>query len=97
MVITPVPQLAVTIELPPDRAELHRHQGELGGPDSRALAAGLRAGLAVLSGPAHPSVIAPHVRHRLAANRHGLGTDHGDAVRVLAGRVRLTEIERVAA
>lgn len=51
-------------ELPGD--PLTRH--ELDELYSLALAEGLRAGLAVLSGPAHPSVIPPQVYRRLATD-----------------------------
>jgi 1-phosphofructokinase len=57
-------------------APLSRH--ELDELYSLALAEGLRAGIAVLSGPAHPSVVAPLVYRRLASD---LGAN---GVRVIA-------------
>lgn len=47
-------------------APLSRH--EMDELYSLALAEGLRAGIAVLSGPAHPSVVAPEVYRRLATD-----------------------------
>jgi 1-phosphofructokinase len=59
---------------------LSRH--ELDELYSVALAEGLRAGLAVLSGPAHPSVVAPAVYRRLAAD---LGANGCRVIADLAG------------
>ena len=56
---------------------------EMDEPCSRALAEGLRAGIAVLSGPAGA----------LNVTRHGLGTGRTDAVQVLTERVRLTPVD----
>ncbi|HET6531575.1 MAG TPA: PfkB family carbohydrate kinase [Actinoplanes sp.] len=56
------------------REEIAEHPGdplsrhELDEVFSLALAEGLRAGIAVLSGPAHPSVVSPAVYRRLAAD-----------------------------
>ena len=79
MVFAPAPQLTVTIEQQHDRRGGDRSEvaEQPGAPLSRheldelyglALAEGLRAGYAVLSGPAHPSVISPAVYRRLAGD-----------------------------
>jgi 1-phosphofructokinase len=61
-------------------APLSRH--ELDELYSLALAEGLRAGIAVLSGPAHPSVVAPLVYRRLASD---LGANGVEVIADLTG------------
>jgi 1-phosphofructokinase len=62
-------------------APLSRH--ELDELYSLALAEGLRAGIAVLSGPAHPSVVAPEAYRRLASD---LGANGVRVIADLTGR-----------
>src|SRR3982751_3979538 len=60
---------------------LSRH--ELDELYSLALAEGLRAGIAILSGPAHPSVVAPLVYRRLASD---LGANGVKVIADLTGK-----------